>query len=891
MKHKLLFKDYLKTFMLLAFFAFGQVGFGQVWNYDFGTGSGLFASSTSSTSFLPSPTSGTSRVRVGNNPGSIVLTNPGISLGTNSEMQIKSNTNSTSTTKMSIYDYTASKVGYAKFKIAFNGGSNGVYNFTMGDGSTFSDNNPMNTAQLFAGIQFTFGTSNSVSYAVLNNITYSSAGITNPTTLFSQSTSNEYLIEVYINNNTASNNYFKNGSNLLPNATWDLWVNGVKVGSNLAKGGLLVNSNIDSFAFNHQASSTSPGTLYIDDIEYSNALPATPSLITWNGSNGIWSNPANWTPASVPDGTIDVLIASGIPILDVDFTVGSGKTLTVSGTGSLTVNPTRTLTVAGSAAFNARPITFKSDLTGTGAFGTVTTPSNVTGATNVTVERYLTGRRAFRFLTPSITTTTSIFTNWQNAGANTAGIGTHITGSTTGANGFDVTTTGNPSMFTYNAQATGTTSGFTPITNTDVNTLTAGIGYRLLVRGDRNVDLTAASADNMNVPTTLSARGTLTVGNVTFDSTTGPALVNNQAGNTQTNGYTLIGNPYASPVDWHTVTKTGVANNAYYTWDPRLGTAAQRGRYVVYTVDGNGVGNTNVLLPSDGTLVTSDRQYLQTGQAVFIKNAVLATSATLTFSESNKATNSQYVFRSNSSALITGNSSLYLTVYDSNELAIGGNAIDGAAALFGTDYVTTLDNSDVEKLVASGENVAFVRENKNLAIETVAPAQVNDILFVKIIAFQANKNYSFKVKTTNFDTAVTAKMVDLYLNTQTAIDLTQPSFVTFATTADAGSYGSDRFKIVFNSAALGNDSFTKNTISVYPNPIVNNEFTIALPSSVTGTVNVSITNMLGQEVYKATSDATPTMQIQPKQQLQEGIYVVSVSNNGNVMQTKVIVKK
>jgi hypothetical protein len=30
MKHKLLFKDYLKTFMLLAFFAFGQLGFGQV---------------------------------------------------------------------------------------------------------------------------------------------------------------------------------------------------------------------------------------------------------------------------------------------------------------------------------------------------------------------------------------------------------------------------------------------------------------------------------------------------------------------------------------------------------------------------------------------------------------------------------------------------------------------------------------------------------------------------------------------------------------------------------------------------------------------------------------------------------------------------------------------
>jgi hypothetical protein len=317
-----------------------------------------------------------------------------------------------------------------------------------------------------------------------------------------------------------------------------------------------------------------------------------------------------------------------------------------------------------------------------------------------------------------------------------------------------------------------------------------------------------------------------------------------------------------------------------------LGTSTQRGRYVVYSQD-SGTAN---LFDDNSGLPLNSRQYLQTGQAVFIKNANLSTPATLVFNESNKANVNQYVFRNSESALTSTNSSLYLSVYEPNELALGGNAIDGAAALFGVDYTTALDNNDVEKLVATGENLAFVRTSKNLAIETVAPVQPNDVLFVKTIAFQPNKNYTFKVNTQNFDASVTAKMVDMYLNTETPLDVTQPSFVTFSTTADANSYGSERFKIVFNSTALENDDFATNAISVYPNPIVNNQFNIALPSSVTGTVNVSITNMLGQEVYKSTSDATQTMLVKPNQPLQEGVYIVSVNNNGKVMQTKVIVK-
>lgn len=616
------------------------------------------------------------------------------------------------------------------------------------------------------------------------------------------------------------------------------------------------------------------------------SVTVTVSAITWNGSVGAWNVATNWTPNIIPNGTQNVSITSGTPSLNIDFTLEAGNTLTLNNSGSIVVEPNKVLKIAGTANFNDKSILFKSDATGTGIFGELT--GTVTGISNVTVQRYISGRRAFRFLTPGVTTTTFIRENWQNNGAATAGIGTHITGGNTTL-GFDATQTNNPSLHTYNAQASGNTTGFTAIANTNATILKAGVGYRLLLRGDRNVNLNVASANNMNVPTTLFAKGTLATGNVTFNTTgTSPVPMNNTT-NTQTNGYTLIGNPYVSPVDWHAVNKTGVSTNSYYTWDPTLGTMAQRGRYVVYSAN---TGTSNIYLPSTGTDAVTNRRYLQSGQAVFVKNETPGAPATLTFAESNKATNTSYVFRTSTESLVNnGNSLLHLTVYEPNELAIGGTPIDGALAMFGSDFASELDANDVEKLNASGENLAFARENKNLAIETHAPVVANDELFVKTIQLQADKNYTFKVITDNFDTTLNATMVDMYLNTQTPIDLTQPSFVTFDTTSDTASYGSDRFKIVFNNAALGNGSFTESSISLYPNPVLNNQFTIALPISVTGKLMVTISNMLGQVVHKVTTDAIQNVQIKPISQLEEGIYIVSINNNGQIVNAKIIVKK
>lgn len=252
----------------------------QPWTYDFGTASAAaFSSLTASTTYLPVPASGTARVRCGTATtaaGSFTLANPGEAVGTGTELQMLSNAGSSSTTKFSVFDYTAGNTGYLKFKITLNGGTNGVYTCWVGDGTTFSDNTAMNNAQVFAGLRWSLGASNSVTYTVSNTAgTFGTTGISNSTGLFVQNLAISYSVELYMNNSATSSTYGRSSVNYnLAAGTWDLWVDGVLVGDDLAKAGITSAANFDSFAFNHQVSASAPGRLYLDDIEYSNALPA-----------------------------------------------------------------------------------------------------------------------------------------------------------------------------------------------------------------------------------------------------------------------------------------------------------------------------------------------------------------------------------------------------------------------------------------------------------------------------------------------------------------------------------------------------------------------------------------------------------------------------------------
>lgn len=59
----------------LLFLIAGSLSFAQPWNYEFGAGTGSISTPGESTTFLPTPPSGTARVRIGTAGGSFNLEN------------------------------------------------------------------------------------------------------------------------------------------------------------------------------------------------------------------------------------------------------------------------------------------------------------------------------------------------------------------------------------------------------------------------------------------------------------------------------------------------------------------------------------------------------------------------------------------------------------------------------------------------------------------------------------------------------------------------------------------------------------------------------------------------------------------------------------------------
>lgn len=402
----------------------------------------------------------------------------------------------------------------------------------------------------------------------------------------------------------------------------------------------------------------------------------TSNTITWTGTtNSSWGTTTNWSPNGTPavENSVVIGTSSNPPTFTGtatyrQLTVNSGAFLnlaassimriygdltansTVSGDGTLELNGTTAQSITGTGTVHHLKINnssggvtiatgsnklyvtgvltptsgvlttngnlvFRSTATAEGTVGTPGTCPTEPISGDVTVEKYIPGRRAFRLLTPGVTTSTPIKAHWQEGGSvsvttgypyptigaeNPApGYGTHITGIGGSSNGFDASFTNNASLFTYDPSATAWVAEAN--TNGATNILRSGEGYRILMRGSRAVDLNnnAATAD----ATTLRTTGTLEVcATLTFTTSSTVPLSGASA------GFSLVGNPYWSVVDWLAVTKSNLEETMYY-WDPTLSGTGNRGAYVSYNTT---TGSSNVS--------SSVNSYIQPGQAFFVRN-------------------------------------------------------------------------------------------------------------------------------------------------------------------------------------------------------------------------------------------------------------------------------
>lgn len=491
-----------------------------------------------------------------------------------------------------------------------------------------------------------------------------------------------------------------------------------------------------------------------------------------------------------------------------------------------------------------------------------------TGGTvdNIVIERYIPAKRAYRLLSSPVTTSTTIKYNWQENQNNTsasyannsntaAGYGTHIAGSTTGANGFDATLSGAASLFVFG----NTAQTWSAITNTTAtNALTAGAPFRLMVRGDRSIDMST----NTPVPTitTLRTSGTLKIGTYTNTNLSSSA-----------NGYNFIGNPYQSAVDMSGVlaNSSNLNSNFYYVWDPKVGGANGRGAYVTYTF----AGNTNTV---SGSAVN---QYLQPMQACFIKTLDNG-AASITFNESDKylATN-ENVYKTQATKTNTTTTSLRLTLFEKEAFTNLQTPADGALLLFNDNYSNSVDSNDANKMSNLDETMSVLVDNTKLSIGSFQYPQESTV-FPIIIDQYRYTNYTLVAKLDNYSGLI-PYIHDKFSQTYTEVN----SSVNYTFSVDASnvqSSANNRFEVVYKTgSSLGIPDFTTESVSLYPNPSTNSKFNLQLPLEADN-VNIKMYNILGQEIaVKLNEINSNTIHCETASSLPAGLYQVVITKDNS----------
>ena len=500
------------------------------------------------------------------------------------------------------------------------------------------------------------------------------------------------------------------------------------------------------------------------------AFTVTGSLIDFNGTSA----------QNIPAFTFNSLKLSG----------GSLKTAA----GNFSIKDSLSLAAGTTLALSNYDITLKSTATEVARIGYTPVTAGITyGSGRFIAERYVPGRRKYRLFTSSVTSSDnavlttgeealSIWGNWQNSGNNvTPNAGTIITGGSA-ADGFDQQTT-TASMYTYddvNKKYVGysTANG----KNTKYTALKAGVAYYLFVYGDRTNTITTSNPKN----TTISSKGKVLTGDQLYTT----ASANPLSG--VTDRYTMLGNPFASPVDWATISRSNISNT-FWGWDPNLNST---GGYVTVS----STGTVTLIAPFSGTVGLN--QYIQPGQGFFVKTT--GASPTLTIKESDKvATFNNLAFRGENPVGQIVNNIPLLAI--NLQYPSGPNMLlaDGSIAAFDNSFSNSAGTEDASKLTAATEVLAIQNGTDLLSIDARKMPVNNDTMFINMQRI-TKPQYRLQIFANQMNASpLNAYLIDDYLNTTTPLTLTDTNRITFNVVSGVpASSAANRFKIVFKDLTI-----------------------------------------------------------------------------------------
>jgi len=536
----------------------------------------------------------------------------------------------------------------------------------------------------------------------------------------------------------------------------------------------------------------STGTSVIINLDIQSAASAT---ITGTGLltiGGTITKAATGT-FDVSNGSLEFKSSSGQTISGSLFVGNNIKNLRVSNTNAsgLSLTGGVPLNILGDLDFGASNSTLttndnlvlRSTATTTARIADITNGGLYTGNKfigKVTVERYFPADRSWRLLTSPLTNTGNIFGSWQNNRSFAAATGMLVTGPTPNppVNGLDSSAQNNYSMYTWDVVA----QKYIGVGNTRTMLLSgtatsaANKGFFTFVRGDRSPANTIIPNTNI---TTLSSTGFLQTGTQTF--TASPLA----------DSFTLVGNPYASPVDMAAITRNNVAPR-FIVWDPKL---SDVGAYVTMEESSPGVYTPNPIR------LGGQDNYIQSSQAFFVQTVSTA-AASVIFNETNKSDQNRLGLFRPAAPAERRSLSIYLYKYRPNNEPYQA---DGTYVQFDNSFAKRVDISDALKFSNINETFGILRDDKFLAIEKRPEVVDNDTVFLKLTKTTRRK-YHFEILPQKISKEnLTAFIEDQFLKTKTPLNLESQTDVDFEVNADAASAAADRFKIVFRPSAIYTD--------------------------------------------------------------------------------------
>lgn len=544
----------------------------------------------------------------------------------------------------------------------------------------------------------------------------------------------------------------------------------------------------------------------------------------------------------------------------------------ISGSGNIKISNTLNIQDNTQLSMTDNILTLSSTSENTARINQLSTTSEIFG--NIKVERYLpNNKRQWRLLTAPLkgNSNNSVYYNWQNNGIDDGFTGAEIWGPDGNwdfgfdGNGLVLINNSSYNLRKFNNNS-GTWSNVTNTINENLFEETLNKGFLFFVTHPflSGTDFSGGFYSDP-LSTTLIASGQLITGNVNYSN-----ILNNK--------FYLIGNPYASPIDFEEVLAEPENSGIDKVWfiDPTIGTL---GSYVTWQ-EGVGFSNVNSSFNGNSSLV------FQSGEAFFVR--ATTTTSTLTIKEAHKTDGvTNTTLNRNTNQSNTTNYELFRILL---EKQIENNFVnaDGCVVAFYTGGNNEVDSADGNKLSNPGENIALVNSTSLLSIEHRNSIETNDFLTLRISNATVGTNYKLKLYTENFEFDGYAYLQDLFLGSTTEIPLDGSVFeYEYQITENTASTGS-RFKILFQNTALSNSEFTASDFMLYPNPVNANEsFTIKFHSKANevGSFDCKIYNALGQLIQNNHLDVVNgSITIPLISNFKSGAYFVEILNT--LTQTK-----